>query len=78
MTGTTFDTLKATDMLIIPGITATRARAIAVAMREAVTAGVAKKTDIAEVKANIGVVAANTALTTGLTVGLLKLVGGDG
>ena len=83
MTGTTFDTLKATDMLTSAGIAEEHARAIAATMREAVTEGVATKTDIAGLetrmlKVAIGVVVANTALTTGLTVGLLKLLGGDG
>jgi len=87
MTRTTFDTLKATDMLTSAGIAEEHARAITATMREAVTEGVATKTDIAEVKADIagletrvlkvaiGVVVANTALTTGLTVGLLRLLG---
>jgi hypothetical protein len=83
MTGTTFDTLKATDMLTSAGIAEEHARAITATMREAVTEGVATKTDIAGLetrmlKVAIGVVVANTALTTGLTVGLLKLLGGDG
>ena len=47
-----FDTLKAADTLIAAGIDSKHARAITETMRNAVTEGVATKSDIAELKAN--------------------------
>ena len=47
-----FDTLKAADALIAAGIASKHARAITETMRDAVTEGVATKSDIAELKAD--------------------------
>ena len=78
MTATAFDTLKTAEMLTAAGIEDAHAEAITAAMRDAVTEGVATKTDIANLenrmlKVAIAVVAAQTVLT----VGLLKLPGAE-
>ena len=79
MPDTAFDTLKTARDLQAAGVEARQAEAITAAMRDAVTAGVATKADIAGLKVDmlklaIGIVAANTALT----VGLLRAFGGTG
>ena len=53
MTAATFDTLKAAEALREAGIAEAHAKAIANAMRDAVTEGVATKTDIARLEARI-------------------------
>ena len=53
MASTTFDTLTTARMLKAAGFESDKAEAIADAMRQAVTEGVAGKADIADVKADI-------------------------
>ena len=53
MTATTFDTLKAKEALLAVGIEDSHASAIVGIAREAVTEGVATKTDIARLEARI-------------------------
>lgn len=53
MTAVTFDTLKAKEVLTAAGVTDTHAGAIVEITREAVTEGVATKTDIADLKTDI-------------------------
>ena len=54
MTGATFDTLKAAEALREAGVEERQAKATVDMVREAVTEGVATKTDIADLKADHG------------------------
>ena len=79
MTGTVFDTLKATDMLTSAGIAEEHARAITATMRDAVSQGVATKADIADLKADmlkvaIGIVVAVVLANAGLTFAIVKVL----
>ena len=78
MTATSFDTLKATRDLEAAGVERSQAEAIAAAIRDS-QGELATKADLAGLKVDmlkiaIGIVAANT----GLTVGLLQVLGGTG
>lgn len=78
MTATSFDTLKATRDLEAAGVERSQAEAIAAAIRDG-QGELATKADLAGLKVDmlkiaIGIVVANT----GLTVGLLQVLGGTG
>lgn len=78
MTATSFDTLKATRDLEAAGVERSQAEAIAAAIRDS-QGELATKADLAGLKVDmlkiaIGIVVANT----GLTVGLLQVLGGTG
>lgn len=68
MMATTFDTLKAKEALLAVGIEDSHAGAIVGIAREAVTEGVATKTDIARLEAKIEA-AANRNMMTAIAVG---------
>ena len=53
-----FDTLEAADALARAGLPEQQAKAIAATMRKAVSEGVATKSDVAELRAEIGAVKA--------------------
>lgn len=78
MTATSFDTLKAARDLEAAGVERSQAEAIAAAIRDS-QGELATKADLAGLKVDmlkiaIGIVVANT----GLTVGLLQVLGGTG
>ena len=78
MTATSFDTLKATRDLEAAGVERSQAEAIAAAIRDS-QGELATKADLAGLKVDmlkiaIGIVVANT----GLTVGLLQVLGRTG
>ena len=90
MTAAAFDTLKATKTLIAAGVDPRQAEAHAETLRDAVSEGVATKTDIANVRADlaaleirlikfgVGLAFAVVAGQTALSVGLLRAFGGGG
>lgn len=78
MTATSFDTLKATRDFEAAGVERSQAEAIAAAIRDS-QGELATKADLTGLKVDmlkiaIGIVVANT----GLTVGLLQVLGGTG